>query len=145
MGKVDYHVQQQLKAFHLDNYLHKIDYIAHSEVIVEQQKSHVLLLVVNDAPNAKGILTGKIFEYLAAQRPIIAIAPKDGDLAEVLQKTETGVVFEGNTNQVAALKSHILELFQNRHLPYTANQNFLQFSRRNLTKELAEVVKGVVG
>jgi glycosyltransferase involved in cell wall biosynthesis len=145
VGKVDYHVQQQLKAFQLDTYLHKIDYIPHSEVIVEQQKSHVLLLVVNDAPNAKGILTGKIFEYLAAQRPIIAIAPKDGDLAEVLQKTETGVVFEDNTNQVAALKSHILELLQNRHLPYSANQNFMQFSRRNLTKDLAEVVRAVVG
>jgi glycosyltransferase involved in cell wall biosynthesis len=144
VGKVDYLVQQQLKAFQLDTYLNKIDYIPHSEVIVEQQKSHVLLLVVNDAPNAKGILTGKIFEYLAAQRPIVAIAPKDGDLAEVLQKTETGVVFEDHTTQVDSLKSHILELFQNRHLPYIANQNFMQFSRRNLTKELAEVVRGVV-
>ena len=54
----------------------------------------MLLLAVNNVKSAKGIITGKIFEYLQAKRPILAIGPVDGDLAEIINDTNSGVVID---------------------------------------------------
>jgi len=66
-------------------------------------------LVVNNVPSAKGIITGKIFEYLMAKRPILAIAPSDGDLAEIISKTDSGFVV--GFNEKDQLKKTILDLY----------------------------------
>ena len=55
----------------------KIDYVPHNKVQQYQRNSQVLLLAINKVPSAKGIITGKIFEYLQAKRPILAIGTED--------------------------------------------------------------------
>ena len=50
-----------------------IPYVPHDQVFQLQQSSQLLLLLINNTPNAKGILTGKLFEYLASGRPVWAI------------------------------------------------------------------------
>ncbi len=62
----------------------------HDEVLIAQREASLLLLLVNDTPNAKLILTGKLFEYLAAQRNIICIGPKDGDAAPIANTLAQG-------------------------------------------------------
>ena len=78
----------------LSNNVEIIDYVSHNKVIEFQKKSQVLLLIVNNVPSAKSIITGKIFEYLMVKRPILAIAPTNGDLAEIIEQTNSGVVVE---------------------------------------------------
>jgi glycosyltransferase involved in cell wall biosynthesis len=58
-----------------------------------QRDSDALLLLIPDAGGrGKGVLSGKVFEYLAAERPILACVPTDGAAAELIRETETGVV-----------------------------------------------------
>ena len=58
-----------------------------------QRDSEVLLLLIPDAGGrGKGVLSGKVFEYLAAERPILAVVPPDGAAAELLRETGAGVV-----------------------------------------------------
>jgi glycosyltransferase involved in cell wall biosynthesis len=53
----------------------------------------VLLLLVPDADGrGKGVLSGKVFEYLAAGRPILAVVPPDGAAAELIRETRAGMV-----------------------------------------------------
>ena len=95
-------------------------------------------------PSAKGIITGKIFEYLMVNRPILAIAPLDGDLAEILNKTNAGKVVGFGDNET--LKSTILELYskyKKGNLKIDSN-NVEQFHRKELTKKLAEIIKNTV-
>jgi len=61
VGKVDIGVIKSIEDFGLTQYLTRIEYMPHREVMNEIQKSQVLLLLINNTPNAKGILTGKIF------------------------------------------------------------------------------------
>ena len=117
-----------------------IDYVSHNEVVEYQKKSQVLLLIVNNVPSSKGIITGKIFEYLMAKRPVMAIAPKNGDLAEIINNSNAGSVIEFNDKN--ALKNSILQLysqFKNGDL-IVASNNVNQYHRKELTKKVAEII-----
>jgi glycosyltransferase involved in cell wall biosynthesis len=58
-----------------------------------QRDSDALLLLIPDAGGrGKGVLSGKVFEYLAAQRPILAIVPPDGAAADLIRETGAGIV-----------------------------------------------------
>ena len=138
VGKVDYTISELISQYGLEEIVRKIDYMPHSEVILEQNKSHALLLVVNETPNAKGILTGKIFEYLAAKRPIIAIAPEGGDLANLIIETNSGLVVQNNNTY--KLKQLILDLIDRKELEYSF-QGIEKYSRRKLTSQLSALIK----
>lgn len=121
--------------------INRVGYVSHEKVKNYQQKSQVLLLAVNKVPSAKGIITGKIFEYLQAKRPILAIGPKDGDLAEILSETNSGIIVDfKDKNQ---LKQEIIKLyskFKNGNLKVNS-KNIEQYHRKELTKKLSEVIK----
>ena len=85
IGKLSDDVVTDLDKYEFKS-VEKINYVPHKEVQQYQRNSQVLLLAVNNVPSAKGIITGKIFEYLQAKRPILAIGPEDGDLAVILKK-----------------------------------------------------------
>lgn len=140
IGKIDASVKDAIQKNNLNNNVKIINYVSHNEVIDFQKKSQVLLLIVNNVPSAKGIITGKIFEYLMAKRPILAIAPVDGDLAEILNNSKAGNVV--SFEDAIALKKHILELYtQFKDGNLTVNSiGVEQFHRRELTKKVSEII-----
>ncbi len=143
VGKVDFSVLEEIKQFNLTENLLKIDYLSHCEAIAKQQSSQVLLLLINNSGNAKGILTGKFYEYLAAQRPILAIGPTDGDAAQVLSETGAGKMVGFEDNQ--ATKQAILEYY-NRYKENSLKvetTSVERFSRRSLTGELAKLLNNL--
>lgn len=137
VGKVDYSVKESIEKHGLTKYLRKIDYLPHAEVIKEQQRSKVLLLLVNNTKNAKGILTGKFFEYMAASVPIIAIGPENGDLAEILNQTGCGLMSGFEDHQ--KLKSNILQLYTG-NVPVAKTDEIKKYSRRELTRQMSELL-----
>lgn len=114
-------------------------YLPHSEICAYQQRANVLLLPLRNEPEAKGILTGKYFEYLAAGRPILAFGPEDGALAESLSKTGNGKIFDWENE--SDLKEHIKELYKNRDKGLiTSDQAQVEkFSRRFLAGEISNI------
>ena len=73
VGKMDYHVAKMIEDAGLKQYLISVDYLPHKEVVDEQKKAALLLLLINNTPNAKMILTGKIFEYLVSGTPVMRL------------------------------------------------------------------------
>ena len=67
-----------------------------------------MLLLIPNIEKSEGILTGKLFEYLTAKRPILAIGPEEGDLSEILKQTNAGVVVDFNNEE--KLASEILNI-----------------------------------
>jgi len=143
VGKLDYIALNSIKTYQLEDNLEIIDYMPHSDVIKEQASASVLLLLINNTPNAKLILTGKIFEYLVSQRPILCIAPTDGDAAQVIKNTNCGSTFDFNETQ--GLKSHIKDLFNDWKLGRLENKckNIDQYSRKNLTGQITDIIKEI--
>lgn len=140
IGKADASVIADISKYRLSKNVQVIDYVTHDKVVEFQKKSQVLLLIVNNVPSAKGILTGKIFEYLMAKRPILAIAPSDGDVSEIINETNSGVVI--NFEDKVALKKAILDYYTKFKLGnLTAeSKNIAQFHRKELTKKVSELI-----
>ena len=144
VGKVDFSVLEDIQTYGLQEHLLKIDYLSHSEAIAKQNTSQVLMLLINQSGNAKGILTGKFFEYLAAKRPILAVGPTDGDAAVVLNETGAGVMVDFANEQ--ATKKAILDYynrFKNGVLSIQS-ESVERFSRRSLTGELANLLESLI-
>jgi glycosyltransferase involved in cell wall biosynthesis len=144
VGQADRVVLESLKKHNLEKYLNLIHYLPHNQVIKEQMKSAVLLLLINDTPNAKMILTGKFFEYLAAGRPILCIGPEDGDAANVLRIINAGFIAD-HTNQ-KTLKEHLKTLFSRfkEMKPNAKSVSIEKYSRYNLTYKLTQILNKMI-
>ena len=145
IGQVDNSVIESIKRNNIEKYVEVIPYIPHDQVVEEQKKSDVLLLFINNTPNAKGVLTGKLFEYLASGRPILCIGPEDGDSARILSDTKTGVTVDFNDKD--KMKSVILDLMakhQENQLVTNDIKAVEKYSRRNLTKEFVKILDEIV-
>ena len=144
IGKLDINVADSLKLFGLEKYLRLTDYLPHNKVISEQKNATLLLLLVNDTPNAKLILTGKIFEYLVSGTPIICIAPIDGDAANVIRETSCGSAY--GFDEIDGLKDDLLNYYNKYKKGSVVSycRNIEQYERKNLTVKLAEVLDSIV-
>jgi glycosyltransferase involved in cell wall biosynthesis len=138
-GAIDYSVYSSLEEANLVNRTEIIDYLPHKEAVKVLKNARVLLLLINDTPNARGILTGKLFEYMSSGRPILAIGPTNGEVAKVLRETGTGQIVDFHDKD--RLKNMILELYgQHREgiLKVTA-KNLDRYSRRSLAGKMTEL------
>ncbi len=140
IGVVSDEILSTIKEVGLQDFIEVIGYVSHQEALVYQRKSQVLLLVEIDSQETIGIIPGKLFEYMAAKRPILGIGPKNWDVESIVEETKTGYIFEHSDD--IELKNVILRWFEN----YQKGQlniiadNIEQFSRRELTRKLAEYI-----
>lgn len=141
LGAVSQEVLTTISDYKLDSYLNNLGYVSHSEAVAHQRKSQVLLLIEIDSEETKSIIPGKLFEYMISERPIIAIGPKDSDFAEIISTTNTGVFFTYEEKE--KLKRLLLgyyNLFLEQKLKVFP-VGLQEYSRRNLTEKLAEIIK----
>ncbi|MDG1698093.1 MAG: glycosyltransferase family 4 protein [Polaribacter sp.] len=118
-------------------------YVDHKKAIEYQSKAQVLLLLIPNTKKSKGILTGKLFEYLIAKRPILAIGPEDGDLAEIIRETDSGTLIDFSNHE--KLSSEILKFYhqyKNGNLKVNS-KNIGKYHRKELTKKLAFIIKSL--
>jgi glycosyltransferase involved in cell wall biosynthesis len=124
-----------------------IPYKNHPGVIEEMNKATVLLLLVGVYPNNESIYTGKIFEYLRSGKPILAVVPTDGVAAELIRKTNSGIVV--SNMDVDAIKEGIARLFdlfiKGRLSEQFKCKNIDQFDRKYLTGILAREFENLTG
>jgi len=136
VGQVDRSVIENLTSCDLMENTELISQVPHDEVKRLQESSQVLLLLVNNTPNAKGILTGKLYEYLASRRPILAIGPENGDAATLIQETHAGVTvgFEEKDKMKQVVKD-FYQKYLNHDLPYNTSNTIENYSRKALAKK----------
>lgn len=116
------------------------DYVDHDEVVRMMQSADALCALLTDAPGAERVLPGKIFEYMASRRPILAIAPA-GDLWRVLSGYPSAERFPpADVGGIARWVAERLEAFRpGEALPPLA-WNDSRYDRREQAKALARVL-----
>ncbi len=116
-----------------------IPYVPHSEVLLLYRKSAVLLSLPMNSENAKGNIPGKIFEYLAAKRPILAIGDTTGDAAQIVKETGAGIIVD--ESDVEGIMEALLTLKKNFEDGKEIIPSAIEkYTRKNLTETLAKVL-----
>jgi hypothetical protein len=118
--------------------------LPHAEALAWMGRAHVLL-VVNPGNAVRYAISGKLFEYLAARRPILAIVPEDGASADLLRQTRAGVAASPDQPDriVAALES-CLRMASNYGSFKPDTEAVAEFARPRLTAKLTTVFDAVV-
>lgn len=139
-GRIDDKILNSIEHSNLKNHILNLGYLSHDKAIEEMQTSEILLITNFPNDSSKGIIPGKIFEYLATGKQIISFGPKDADVSKILNETQAGKHFSYYDS--GKIKEFILEKFElwkDGNLSENT-QNIEQFSRKNLTKKLAEIL-----
>ncbi|MDD3080122.1 MAG: glycosyltransferase [Paludibacter sp.] len=140
VGKIDYPVIESIENAGLLDNLEKLSYVPHTEALKLQQASQVLLLLLVNTPGTENILTGKLFEYLNASRPIFCVAHVHGDAATIIRETNAGVVV--GFDELDKTKKAMLQyynLFKKNEL-FVESKDIEKYSRENLTKLLVNQI-----
>ncbi|MDT0644019.1 glycosyltransferase family 4 protein [Zunongwangia sp. F363] len=141
VGAVSEEVLNSIKAEGLEKQLKIQQYVPHPEAIIFQRKSEVLLLIEIDSNETTGIIPGKVFEYMAAKRPILALGPAEWDVRKILEETAAGQFFKYSEKE--EIKGYLLQLYsdyKNGRLQVNS-ENTDRYHRRSLTEELANLLK----
>jgi glycosyltransferase involved in cell wall biosynthesis len=144
IGQTDISVKEAIAKEGLDGYTSFIPFIPHNQAIEKLSSASLLLLIINNTPNANLILTGKIFEYLQSGRPVLCIGPSTGDAARIITQTRTGKCVE--YADIAAIRDTLLEFYDlfKKEALVIRPENIAMYTRKNLTARLAEVLDGMV-
>lgn len=143
-GKVSDAVLQSLEEFGLKPNVDMLGYLSHQDALRAQRSTFALLLLEIDSPETQVIIPGKVFEYLAARRPVVGIGPEDSDFFELIENNGAGKCF--NYHEAERLERYILELFES----FKAGKNLKcegnieKFTRKNLTGQLAETINKII-
>ncbi len=140
VGRLDDKILKKIETSSLKNHLTNLGYQTHDVALQEMQNSSVLLMTNFPQESSKGIIPGKIFEYLATGKTILSFGPKDADVEKILNETKAGKHFDYEAKE--SLKQFILDSYQSWKSGNLENnaENIEQFSRKNLTKNLVDLL-----
>ena len=143
VGKVDREVLEAMKAAGLEKAIVALGPQDHASAVREQRSASVLILPLRNDPQYRPILPGKLFEYLAARRPVLGIGQTDGAMARVLAETGAGVT--AGWEDAATIRSFLEEAWRQhcaRGVPFTAGA-IDPYSRRATAHALAALLDQV--
>lgn len=119
--------------------------ISYEESLARQCESWILLLLEWNDPSAKGVLTGKFFEYLGAKRPILCIGYNEGSIGKILKETEAGKILNKSADIERFLIRCIYEYKKgNDSLGFMMRDSALNFSRRTAAENLSKVFSSLI-
>lgn len=118
--------------------------VSHKEVIETYGGSAVLLLILSDFQNAGLYIPGKLFEYLAAGLPILGLGPTDSDAGYFLNEMSAGRMMD--RDDVEGIRDFLKRQFAEwkSHDTRDATAAASQWSRRQLTSQLSELLQGLL-
>lgn len=141
VGSVGKTAPQYIEEFGLTNVVEMVGYIPHQQSIAYLLGADVLLLVIGSGPGSEVVFTGKIFEYLAAGKPILALVPP-GVAADLL--AEAGVGYIVPPEEPAAIAAALVDLFvawKANTLAVSPDPSVVaRYDRRQQTGQLAKIL-----
>ncbi len=143
VGQVSTGLLKQVWQAGLADILETRPYVPHHESVNELMAASALLLAVPDVPHNAGVLPGKLFEYLAARKPVLAVGPPDSEASRILTDAGTGRVLAysntaGFVEQLTALAQKWTTNGPNLDLPTGPERSW---TRHALTGRLATVLR----
>ncbi len=143
VGGVDPGVRAVVDQFDLNDQVEFVGPVNHSDAIRYMKNARLLLLLVGDDSLSEGRIPAKVFEYMAAHRPVLAITPNKSDVKTVIQNAGAGTCID-DKNTEEELYTTVrkeFERFKNDE-PFSADVHTEQFTRSSLANKMLQIIKG---
>jgi len=135
-GNIDIEVLTEISDFpKLKEKIKNLGYLSHAEVLKQYNEASLLLLLLFNSKSGVGNYPGKIFEYFAAQKPILAFGPEGSDTQCLISDSKTGSYFSYEEQNI---ENEILNIFNGRSK--LVSSDISRFSRENLAGELSDLL-----
>jgi glycosyltransferase involved in cell wall biosynthesis len=132
-GNIDIEVLNKIADFtKLKQKIKNLGYLSHVEVLKQYNEASLLLLLLFNSKSGVGNYPGKIFEYFAAKKPILAFGPEGSDTQRLINETRSGLFFNYDSENI---KNVILNIFNGKNEFKT--KGLEKFSREKLAKDLS--------
>jgi glycosyltransferase involved in cell wall biosynthesis len=136
-------LQEKLKSIFKEKF-EQFGFVGHKEAVKRMNRAGALLFVIPRAQNNKVIVTGKIFEYLATGKPILAIGPTDGNAAPILRDCDHLPMSDyAQKNQIKAQLRQIYNLWKNKDTIHVNHKAVKSYSRVGQTKKLVSILESM--
>jgi len=109
VGNLFKEVKEILADSTVSQYIEQIPQVPHKKAIQYMLSSNVLLLFISSV-KSKGVVAGKVFEYIRAQKEILAMVPVEGETADILR--EYDCKFICNMENVEEIKHNFIKLYK---------------------------------
>jgi hypothetical protein len=139
VGRFGAEIHEMLDRPKIKPMVEKIEYVPHARAVELLLDSNALLLIVDEVPSVAHIVPGKVYEYMGAMRPLIAIAPPEGAIGELLRETNAG---EAVRQSDIAGQARLIKQIYNDWLNHTSSfpmepEAISRYERREATRQLA--------
>jgi glycosyltransferase involved in cell wall biosynthesis len=135
------YINALIDKYNLNGIVESTPYMKHEDSIKSLMTSDALVLIEGAGPGAEAFYTGKIFEYMNTNRPIIAIIPKNGAAAGLIRETKTGIV--SDFTDVPGIMENIKDFYtgwSEKSIKYEPDKNeIIKYERKALTSKLADI------
>ena len=141
-GKVSEEVFASIDKYGLSSFLEYKGYLSHTEALTLQHTSQLLLLLEINHPKTEGIIPGKLFEYMASQRPILALGYQQWDVKDIISQTQTGTTLSvTDANAIKQAINHYYTLYKDNKL-HSQLVSIESYHRKALTQKLSKIILG---
>ena len=143
VGKVDREVLDAIATAGLSENVVLLGPLNHADAVREQRSATILLLPLRNDAQYAPILPGKLFEYLAARRPVLGIGQEEGAMANVLFSARAGITADwDNPAPMRAFLANAWRQHCEGGVPATTG-DISPYTRRATTKALADLLEKV--
>lgn len=130
--------QRLIRKLKLQTFIKDHGYVNHNESIAKLKSADVLWFMVGKRRNIDAILPGKVYEYLGAQKPIIACVP-DGAAKMAIEESGAGFICKpDDINEIKNTILQVYDLYKKNSLPKPSQEFLSKFRRDNLTELLTK-------
>lgn len=143
-GVISEEIVSDLRRNNLEHNFKYHGYVSYKESVDVMDRAQVLLLIEIDRKETRSILPGKLYEYMASRRPILALGPEQSDIIAILEETQSGKFF--TYTEKAQLKKQLVDWYfkyQEGNLT-VSNEGLMKYHRKQLTKQLAQHIQSLV-
>lgn len=133
---------EDIRKYKLDDFVKILGLIPRELSIEKLRSSHLLLLLTWNDHREKGVIPAKIFDYLAARRPILSIGSTTGSAVElILRETNSGVHCPTDLDIRHMIMNAYAEFKCYNTVSYSGNPHTIdRYSHIEMTKRFSEIL-----